>query len=45
MVSFSDIVELWFSKRDTTPRCTSCRNFVGFVYNYQAASIKILEKS
>ena len=44
MAGISNYVELWISTSISFRGCTSCRNFVDFVYNYQAASIKILEK-
>ena len=41
---FSNFVELWFSKRNSTSRCNSCRNFVDIIYNYSEGSIKRLAK-
>ena len=39
MVSFSNFVELWFTKCFTFSRRYSCRNSVFIVYNYQINSI------
>ena len=44
MVGFSDFMELWFSERNSTSRCNSCRNFVDIIYNYSEGSIKKLAK-